>query len=773
MQKYVAAAPVASKTTTVVNPANPGSPITIPIGILPIAAPNFSNTYRWLVSIDYDMSSNDRFRARYVDNKTAQEDTGANLPVFFTPRPTTAHIGSFSEFHTFSPNLINEVRLAYNRYNDNIIVPNFTFPGLDVFPNIGINSDLNLNIGPNPNAPQATIQSTYQLVDNFTWVKGRHELKFGIDFRDLMAASTFIQRLRGDYEYNTVNSTVNGTPATLSSLDLFLTDQFPSNLAQRNVGARPYSGNLTQYYAFANDNWKAMSNLTVNLGLRYEFNGVAQSMRLFDADAIANTPGVLTFQAPQPQRKNFAPRIGIVYTPGHDASSSIRAGFGVAYDQVFDNVGTNATPPQASATVNANPANYPNGGFLASGGITPNSVPATLTPAQARAASSSFLPALQKQGQAFTWNLSYEKTLAKDYTLTLGYVGTRGVHLLFQNQINRSPLVTPTVNLPLFYQAPSQATLDGLTNGICPSGGAKDAPNCITVGANQNNLNNPIAQYGYTSTITAYLPLGNSTYQGVNVQLNRRFQKHFFFQGAYTFSHAIDDSTAEVNSTTLTPRRAENFNNLTAEKATSALDHRNRLVMTAIYDLPGYGSNSLMKNLTAFRFGLIYTYETGELVTPQSGVDSNLNGDSAGDRVVLNENGVPGTSSATTALKNSLGATVGYLVTNPSAFYIQAQPGVYANSGRNIMPSPPIDNLDFTISKTISYKERMKLELRGDFFNGLNHPQYTVGSIDTTGITQHIGETNYLTPGNALFGQWNQVQSSHPRNIQVGARFTF
>jgi len=756
LKQYVAPAPVASGSTTVAG-------VSIPIGILPIVAPNYTNNYRWIASADYTLSANDQFRARYVDNKQASVDTAAYLPIFFTAEPTTSHLATFSEFHDFSPNIINEFRLAYNRYNNSIVVPNFKYPGLDVFPNIDLFSDLNISIGPDGNAPQATIQNSYQLVDNISWIKGKHELKFGFDARDLISASTFIQRLRGEYSY--------------SSLGTFLQDGFPdAGLAQRNVGARPYSGNLTQYYAFANDNWKVTHNLSVNLGIRYEYNGVAQSMRLFNADAIANTPGVLTFQAPQPQYHNFAPRVGFAYSPGNDATSSFRGGFGIAYDQVFDNVGTNATPPQASATVNANPANYVNGDFLGSGGITPNSVPSTLTAAQARAASSSFLPALQKQGEAISYNFGYQKVFRKNYTAEVRYVGTKGIHLLYQNQINRNALITPTTNLPLFYSAPSTATLNGLTNGLCPAGGGADAPNCITVGSNQNNLNNPLAQYGYTSSITEYAPLGNSNYNGLATQLTRRFADHLLFLGSYTWSHAIDDSTAEVNSTTLSPRRAENFNNLSAEKASSALDHRQRFTFTTVYELPLFSGdmNWFKRNIIGnWRASAIYTYETGELVTPQSAVDSNLNGDSAGDRVVINRNGVPGTSSDVTALKNTAGATVGYLVNNPNAEFIRAQLGVYANSGRNILPTPPIDNVDFSLSKLLSYHERMKLEFRADFLNAINHPQYTVGSVDGVGATNHAGQTNYLTPGNPLFAQWSQVFSSHPRTIQVGAKFTF
>lgn len=747
LKQYAAPAPVqaagAAGTTTVAG-------VTIPIGVLPIVAPNFQNIYRWLVSVDYTFSDKDQIHARYLDQKTATIDTAANLPIFFTPRPTTGHLASASEFHNFTPSIVNEFRAAYNRYNDNIVVPGFSYPGLDVFPNIGLQNDLNLNIGPNGNAPQATIQSTYELVDNLSWVKGRHEIKFGFDGRNLKAASTFIQRVRADYEYTT--------------LDVWLRDRVPDVLAQRNVGGKPYSGDANAYYWFAQDNWKLTRNLTVNLGVRHEYNGVPKSMKEFALNSIADTPGVLTFRAPEAQKKNFAPRLGFAYSPGSSGTTSIRGGFGMAYDQVFDNVGTNARPPQATSTVDQDPNSFPNGGFLAAGGISPNAATSTLSAAQARAATSSYLPPDLKQGYAITWNLGVQHVFHKDYTAEVRYLGNRGVHLLFQNQINRLALVTPTTNLPLYYSQPSQATLDSLGLTLAQ------------LQAGQSTRNNSLASYGYTSTITGYLPIGNSTYEGLATELTRRFSENLLFKGSYTWSHLIDDSTAEVNSTTLSPRRPQDFQNIRAEKATSALDHRQRLSFTWLYEVPWFskGNNWAMRNVVGnWQFAGTYSYETPEWGTPQSATDSNLNGDSAGDRVVLNPNGTPGTSSDVRALTNTAGATVGYIAINPNAQFIRARPGIYANSGRNILPTRPIDNVDFNVVKIFSIRERTKLQIRADFFNGLNHPQYTPGRINDVSAQNRAGVTNYLTPGNALFGQFDQAYSSNPRNIQLGAKITF
>jgi hypothetical protein len=169
----------------------------------------------------------------------------------------------------------------------------------------------------------------------------------------------------------------------------------------------------------------------------------------------------------------------------------------------------------------------------------------------------------------------------------------------------------------------------------------------------------------------------------------------------------------------------------------------------------------------------VYTVESPEYATPQSAVDSNLNGDAASDRAIVNTNGTPGTSSDVTALKNSKGDTVAYLANNPNAEFIRAQKGALATSGRNIIPTRGINNWDFNVVKLVPVKERYQFQIRADFFNGFNHPQYTPGAVNNIAATPRSGVTNYLTPGNALFMRYDQVYSSNPRIIQLAAKFTF
>ena len=143
--------------------------------------------------------------------------------------------------------------------------------------------------------------------------------------------------------------------------------------------------------------------------------------------------------------------------------------------------------------------------------------------------------------------------------------------------------------------------------------------------------------------------------------------------------------------------------------------------------------------------------------------------------MIINPNGVLGTSSDVTALKNSSGATVAYLANNPNAQFIQTQLGAYATSGRNILATPRIDNITFGIAKNLAFGERVRLQLRADLYNALNHPQYTLGNIISaaprntfTGFT-----ANPFIPGNPAFANWSQDFSSNPRIVQVAAKVTF
>jgi hypothetical protein len=337
---------------------------------------------------------------------------------------------------------------------------------------------------------------------------------------------------------------------------------------------------------------------------------------------------------------------------------------------------------------------------------------------------------------------------------------------LLQTQLGRTAVVTPSNYLPTYLQAPSQDQLNSLPLTL----------NQLT--AQKNALANSLAPYGFTNAtaITSYAPQGNSQYHGLAVDVSKRLAEHLTFKGAYTWSHLMDDSTMELNFTSLTPRRPQDFYNLRPEWASSALDRRHRLTLTWLYQTPWFEKNQswLLRNLVGnYQVSGIYTAESPEWVTPQSVADANLNTDAIGDRVIVNPNGTPGTGSDVKQLKNSAGQVVAYVAVNPNAQFIRAQQGALATSGRNILPTSPINNFDLNVMKTFTAGERYHVELRADFYNSLNHPQYTPGRLNSVIFSSHAGETNYLTPGNTLFGKWDQVFASNSRTIQLAAKFNF
>jgi hypothetical protein len=128
-----------------------------------------------------------------------------------------------------------------------------------------------------------------------------------------------------------------------------------------------------------------------------------------------------------------------------------------------------------------------------------------------------------------------------------------------------------------------------------------------------------------------------------------------------------------------------------------------------------------------------------------SNTDANLNGDAAGDRTIINPSGDPNKGSAVTELTNSAGATVGYLATNPSARYIEAGAGAYANGGRNTLPLIGINNFDMSIIKNFNISETKRFELRGEFFNAVNHPQFTPGYIGTIRLTDQTTQMPFCS----------------------------
>jgi hypothetical protein len=750
----------------------------VEVGDIAILPPSFYNTKRLVTSMDYNISDKDQLRGRYIWNKQKTVDTAAVLPQFFTPLLFPTHLIALSEFHTFTPSINNEMRLGYSRTEARWTAPGGNLAklgSLDMFPNLTID-EIGMNLGPDPNAPQYNIQNTYQLVDNVTWVKGAHTIKFGAEGRKAISPQLFIQRYRGDYEWASLEGFVYDAAAgvfpaaaNLPANQANLAGRDGLVFAERSNGGVGYSGDTYGIYGFFNDQWKYNEHLTLQLGVRYEFNQTNYGWTQQALNSVADVPGLITFGSPKAPKKDFMPRVGFAYSPGKSGNTSIRGGFGMGYDVLYDNIGTLARPPQIGSTLDCpGQTGCPAANFLANGGIKPGtgSGVTTYDAATARQLTASYLPNNIQYPYSIQWNLGVQHVFATNYTAEVRYVGTRGVHLNVQTRLNSQNKVSDSLYLPTYLANPGQAALDALKTTLTQINAVSSYPAAY-------------ANAGFDGArIVAFMPMGSSVYHGLQTQLNRRFANGLQFQAAYTWSHAIDNSTADFFSTVLTPRRPQDFQNWSADRSNSALDRRHRITVSAIYEVPWFknSNNWFLKNIAGnFQFAPIYTYETGEWADVQSGVDSNLNGDNAGDRSVINPKGDRSVGSGVTALKNTAGATVAYLANNPNAYYIVAGSGALATGGRNTLKMPPINNVDLTATKKLNFSERYKFEFSAQMLNALNHPQWIANSInDVLSQGRSSGaERNYLIPSNSLFNQASKVFPSNARTVQLSAKFIF
>jgi hypothetical protein len=749
-QKYVPAAPNNDAGSVTVKG------LSIPIGNISTVSPSYTNNYDAIVAIDYNMSDKDQIRGRWVYNKSTGIDASPQLPVFDVAAPNDNYFYSLSEFHNFSPTLQNEFRSSFSRNFNSEGVPNTKFPGLADFPNITIDELNSLDIG--PDGPSGSIQNLFQLQDNVNLIKGNHTIKFGYHFTDVILTNYFIQRVRGDYEYLT--------------LQQYLEDLTPDSFGERSAGPTSYPAGFLENEAFIGDDWRIRPNLTLNLGVNYEYNTEPVASRYQSFSEVASVPGVFNIGKPSFAATNLAPRLGFAYSPKGDWV--VRGGFAQAYDETYANLTSNAAPPYFQQTNDVNlTSNAPN--FLANGGLPGNPVPLPNTQAAALGAVSSFTYG-GKRPYGLTWNLGAQRIFKKNYVLEVRYVGTRGVHLWNQTRLNIEPQVNANNYIPTFFTMPSAATLSSLSKNL------GQVESYIVPGGTAANPDNRLAIYGSDADIVAYAPQASSTYNALDIQLNRRYSNGLTFITAYTWSHLLDNATATNFSTDLSPRRAQDYQDLSAEWASSALDHRQRFTFTPIYDwMPFKNGNWFMKNVVGnWNISGTYTYQSPEYATVQSGIDSNLNGDAAGDRTIINKAGVATASTAVTAY-NAAGqavalgdaSTVAYVANSSNARYVQAGYGAIANSGRNTLPLAPVDNIDAAINKRFNISERLRFSIGAQFYNIFNHAQFTGGYLSDVAPNGYTTSRNDLIAGNALFNNFTQFYSSNSRRGQVSAKFEF
>ncbi len=774
----VALAPTQTQTRTVLGVSG------IPFGTFNLAVPAFQAQKSYQFNVDHSMNENNQIRYRYARSRYLAEQEGNGGLSFNNNVLYNTDTFSANWIHNFSSNVINDLRLSYFRTIQDFPLKN---PVLTNFPNLTID-DLGTEIGPSGNLPQSGYDNNYQVYDSVTLIKGQHTIKTGVDFRVYIGGSDFLPRARGDYAYQT--------------FDRLIQDLSPDSVYIRGVGQGTFVSNNRRFFAFGQDDWKIRPNLTLNLGLRYEYQGLYRDAALQATAAPANIPGVIEFNVPPTDKNNFAPRVGFAWAPhwgntigrfmfGEQGDSSIRANFARAFFPNFSNFALISLPPTLQGETNLLGTPTINN-FLLNGGISPVFTP-NLSQAFLRANAGSLIrPQIIPYSDSIA--VSYQRQIGTSNGLEIRYLRTRGKQLPVQVQLNSRTVVDAAMVLPTYTTLPSLATIQALPT-IAQVVAANPLISPTTFLAPRQ-----LAAQGFNGALTGLpSPIGESKYDGLAFSLTRQFARNLGFTAAYTWSKTTDNSTNELNTSALNPRRAQdageffgNGVNIDNEWGDSPLDIPHRFVSSFAVDVPWFknSSNSVLKAvLGGFAINGIFQIQSGQPITIQAGRDVNRNGDGAGDRALFNAAGDPLIGSGVMGVTiNAVGAiqlvTIGtapnnavraYVADNGNAGYIRT--GFFAkelaNNGagtahRNTFRSRGYNNTDLVVLKNTRFGSdgRFNFQIGATIFDLFNQRQKTIGPFSTSN-----GQA-FVIPGNANYLNYDLV-SFGGRTVTMRAKFIF
>jgi hypothetical protein len=653
-------------------------------------------------------------------------------------------------------------------------VPNLNFSGYD-------------SMGADEGVPQRGAVNTFQFGDTLTHVLGSHTLSYGSDLRLVRRGNFTVDNvIRGEFDFTGL---VTGGLGQLDSqaqqgiaqgigLPCATTNhcQFGNSIADALLGLPMYwingfqeyiSGAFGEYDFFIQDDWRVRPHLTLNLGLRYEYKALVTdkdnhfanfdfntgnlmvagasgvTLASFDPATGLYTPvGTLNLGSTtqnrslqHPDRNNFAPRIGVAWQPFKDSKTVLRGGYGIFYDQTFGDVyfqKANNPPFVQIETGNLGSALplIESGTFQpGSGAIIQNALTGivgaifpTLSPFQL-----DFRNAFIQE-----WSADVQRQLGSTWLIDVGYVGTRGLHLVQETDPNQP------MNLTSAPAADYQATLTA----------------CQTVGCPR--------PYPYLSGFSYTQSSGSSIYHAFQAKVERRFSRGLSLLASYTYSKSIDTSSGPF-SDSRNANFPQNSYNVAAEKAVSDFDFPQRLSIAYLWVMPFGSSVGKLSNarlnylIEGWQAGGVFSVQSGPAFTPfvsggVSGADEVQITGTGNDTDRPNVTGSPFYPTKQTPQQWVLASSF----STPSAY-------TFGNAGRNILRGPGLGTWDFSLLRNFRLGESRRLEFRAEMFNIFNRANFDIPQRNLTASSfGQIFNTVQPVAGLASGGP------GEPRELQLG-----
>jgi hypothetical protein len=708
------------------------------------APPQLNPNTQWTVKIDFTPRASDSISGRYIRNVGSLSpdffNFPASLPGLDPQQGGTAENMGFTWTHVLSDHAVNEFRTSYGHFDfqfgptpEAAKNPLFALPTINTisgssFPILGINAAL----------PQGRGHVTYQFQDAYTLTMGRHTFKAGGDVSRLI--------VKDEVPFNARGTLTFGSGGGFSGLGNFL-----DNFTGASSGAALTFGNpvirpiMLQEAFYFEDTYHMKSNLTLDLGLRYEFNNNPANTLSFPAVDLSKEPSSTfpTVVRAKEDGNNWGPRVGFAYTPhvfgklfGNE-KTVLRGGYGIFYDTIFTNIIDNeaaGSPNAVSGTLLGAPATR---GLANATGLI-GQVSPLLNPLSAVSTIASNL----RNPMTHQWNFNVQRELPWDMSLNVAYVGNRGIRLLANDELN------PGIN-----------------------------------GVRENPLRGPITLRDNS---------GDSIYHGLDLKLDRRFRKGLLLRGAYTYSKLID-SVSEVfsfaspagNATSFPQNELISVGGRSAERGLSTFDRRQRFVFSYVWDVPGVknSSNGLFTALgyitNGWQIAGSSAFQTGAPANITSGFDQNGDLRATNDRPSVSNLSAPLTSWGVDG--KFVGGTPGTLydgqafessgALNPvsaNAVHFVVLPGI-GNLGRNTFVMPGAMDNTMAVSRRFKIHglENHALEFRAEAFNVFNHPNRGLGdAISGTPQTDTV-----LADGTAFLDNSQTVYGGRQVRFQVKYSF--